>query len=242
MKTRTKLFFILLIASIIAVVLALPYIITVQGDVLKQAGVSIQLLVIIAIIQGAIFAAVAIILGLILAEKVGFKLPLLTAWLERKKIKYSKTLTLSIVLGIIVGVIILVLDRFVFLSIVSLNVAVWQGFLASFYGGIVEELIMRLFLVSLFAFIFMKIARKKAPGKIAVWASIVIVSVLFGLGHLPITAAVTSLTSFIIARAIVLNGIGGIVFGWLYWKRGLEAAIIAHFTADIVLHVVGNLI
>ena len=29
-----------------------------------------------------------------------------------------------------------------------------------------------------------------------------------------------------------------VVFGWLYWKRGLEMAIVAHFGADIVLHVI----
>jgi len=29
----------------------------------------------------------------------------------------------------------------------------------------------------------------------------------------------------------------GVVFGYLYWKRGLEAAMIAHGTADVVMHV-----
>jgi len=28
-----------------------------------------------------------------------------------------------------------------------------------------------------------------------------------------------------------------VVFGWLYQTRGLESAMIAHFSADIVLHV-----
>lgn len=27
------------------------------------------------------------------------------------------------------------------------------------------------------------------------------------------------------------------VFGWLYWKKGLESAMIAHFSADIIIHV-----
>ncbi|MCK7526806.1 MAG: hypothetical protein MZV64_59015 [Ignavibacteriales bacterium] len=45
------------------------------------------------------------------------------------------------------------------------------------------------------------------------------------------------LTPLVITRAIVLNGLAGIGFGWLYWKRGLEFAMIAHFSADIVLHV-----
>ena len=39
-------------------------------------------------------------------------------------------------------------------------------------------------------------------------------------------------------RAIVLNGVGGLVFGWLYWTFGLEAAMVSHFSADIVIHVI----
>jgi membrane protease YdiL (CAAX protease family) len=45
------------------------------------------------------------------------------------------------------------------------------------------------------------------------------------------------LTPALIARALILNGIPGIAFGWLYWRRGLEAAMVAHFSADLVLHV-----
>lgn len=67
------------------------------------------------------------------------------------------------------------------------------------------------------------------------WTAIVISTVLFGLGHLPVTAALTVITPLVVARAIVLNGIGGLVFGWLYWKKGLEYSIVAHFAADIVL-------
>ena len=69
------------------------------------------------------------------------------------------------------------------------------------------------------------------------WLVIVVASVLFGLGHLPTTAQLTTLTPLIIARAIVLNGVAGLAFGYLYWKRGLESAMLAHFSADILLHV-----
>jgi len=37
---------------------------------------------------------------------------------------------------------------------------------------------------------------------------------------------------------VVYNTIGGVVFGWLYWKHGLEHAMLAHFGADIIVHVV----
>jgi len=45
------------------------------------------------------------------------------------------------------------------------------------------------------------------------------------------------LTPLVILRTVVMNGLLGIVLGWLYWKRGLEAAMISHFSADIILHV-----
>jgi membrane protease YdiL (CAAX protease family) len=69
------------------------------------------------------------------------------------------------------------------------------------------------------------------------WIANILAAVLFGLGHLPATANILPLTPLVITRAILLNGVGGVIFGWLYWKRGLESAMIAHFSADIVLHV-----
>ncbi len=237
MKTRYKIFFTLFVATIIAVVLIIPYIYSAQGELLRKAGVTLPLLVLVSIIQGGIVFAITIFLGLILAEKTGFKLNLLTSWLEKKKIKYKGTFGLSVILGILVGLAIFIVDKFIFNQAVVLNTTWWQGLLASFYGGICEEIIMRLFLLSLFVFIMMKVTGKKQKNAAMVWIAIILVSIIFGLGHLPITAAVTAITPWIIFRAILLNGIGGVVFGWLYWKKGLESAVIAHFCADIVLHV-----
>jgi hypothetical protein len=46
------------------------------------------------------------------------------------------------------------------------------------------------------------------------------------------------LTPLIIVRAVVLNGLLGIGFGFLYFTRGLESAMLSHFSADLLLHVV----
>ena len=43
----------------------------------------------------------------------------------------------------------------------------------------------------------------------------------------------------LIVRAMTLNGMAGIGFGWLYWQYGLEAAMLSHFSADILLHGLG---
>jgi membrane protease YdiL (CAAX protease family) len=117
--------------------------------------------------------------------------------------------------------------------------AAWKGFLASFYGGIVEEILLRLFLMSLFAWLgsFISKTAEGKPTRTAFWIANILAAILFGLGHLPATAMLMPLTPFVIARAIVLNGLAGITFGYLYQSRGLESAMIAHFSADIVLHV-----
>ncbi|MDB4228189.1 CPBP family glutamic-type intramembrane protease [Flavobacteriaceae bacterium] len=31
------------------------------------------------------------------------------------------------------------------------------------------------------------------------------------------------------------NSVGGIIFGWIYWKKGLESAMIAHIFAHILM-------
>ena len=117
--------------------------------------------------------------------------------------------------------------------------AAWKGFLASFYGGIAEEIQLRLLVMSLFAWLgsFISKTSEGKPTSAIFWIANILAAILFGLGHLPATAALIPLTPLVITRAIVLNGLGGIAFGYLYWKRGLESAMIAHFSADIVLHV-----
>ncbi len=75
------------------------------------------------------------------------------------------------------------------------------------------------------------------------WIANIGAAVLFGLGHLPAVAALGwPMDPLVITRAVVLNGLAGVVFGWLYWRRGLESAMLAHFSADMVLHVIPALL
>jgi membrane protease YdiL (CAAX protease family) len=74
------------------------------------------------------------------------------------------------------------------------------------------------------------------------WIANIVAAVLFGLGHLPVTARLVPLTSVVVTRAIALNGIVGLVAGYLFWRRGIEMAIACHFSADIVLHVAAPLL
>lgn len=119
-----------------------------------------------------------------------------------------------------------------------LRIPLWKRLLAGVvYGGVTEELLTRLFLMSLLAW-GLGFAWK-APGGLpaagAFWGAIVIAALLFGALHLPATAAIAPLTPMLVLRALLLNGVAGVVFGFLFWRHGLEAAMLAHASAHLVL-------
>ncbi len=243
-----KLYFILLTASVLATIAVLPYIWSLFLSSTERPPIPLPILISAQIIQAILMFSIMIFVGLYLGKKVGLGAPVLESWIKAESIenKLKSILWISIILGVLVGISVFILDRFafaIFIEPVTASQAeppLWQRFLVSFYGGIGEEIAMRLFLMTLFVWISYKIKRTRAglPTNSGVWIAIIMVSVLFGLGHLPMTAMFQQITPLVVVRAIALNGIAGIVFGWLYWKKGLESAMISHFSTDIVLHVI----
>ncbi len=62
-----------------------------------------------------------------------------------------------------------------------------------------------------------------------------------GLRHLPATAVqVGELTADVVLFVVGANTAFGILFGYLFWRYGLEAAMIAHAFAHVVSHVAGS--
>ena len=104
------------------------------------------------------------------------------------------------------------------------------------YGGIIEEVMLRLFFLSLIAFVLHKIFCKKAeyPTAGILIAANVIAALLFAAGHLPTTAMLMGITPMILFRCFLLNGGFGLLFGWLYRKFGLRYAMIAHGGCHVV--------
>lgn len=113
---------------------------------------------------------------------------------------------------------------------------------ASFSAGIGEELLMRLFLVSFWAWLLNLIFRKFSKRNITDWAAVMIAAVLFGLSHMvgPLYASgsFSQIPVIFIIEMLVLNGFVGIFAGRQMIKYGFVAAIGVHFWADIVWHVI----
>jgi membrane protease YdiL (CAAX protease family) len=252
-----KVFFLLWIASILSIIAILPYSLSLQSGLLQNLELPMPLPIAITlqVLQSIVMFGILIFAGMFFARRVGLGTPILDAATRGERVadRVHAILPLSIILGIVGTLVILALEFFYFqpamlqelgetanvLNLQSSQPAAWKGLLASFYGGIAEEVLMRLFVMSLFVWLgrFISKTSEGKPTSTVIWIANILAAVLFGLGHLLATSLQVPLTSLVIARAAVLNGLLGIVFGWLYWKHGLEAAMVSHFSADIILHV-----
>lgn len=258
---QVKLFFILWAACILAVIAVLPFSLATQAATLdafkEQLTIPFWLLLVIQVGQSAVLFAIAAGAGLWLATRTGLGLPFVEGWLDGKPIweRLPRVAGLAAIIGVVGSLIVIALDVEVFAPAMEtllegtplaeqpevLQPAWWKGLLASFYGGISEEVLLRLFMLTLLAWLghFISQTEEGRPTVVVLWVANLLAAVLFGLGHLPATAqAGIPITPMIITRAVALNGVLALAFGWLYWTRGLESAIIAHFSADIVLHVI----
>ncbi len=103
-------------------------------------------------------------------------------------------------------------------------------------GGVIEEVMMRLFFMSLLVLIISRLFcknKKEIPAGIFAAANIVS-ALLFAAGHLPGTMAMTALTPILLFRCFLFNGGLGLCFGWLYRKYGIGYAMIAHGAAHLI--------
>lgn len=201
----------------------------IAGDI-NQLG-SKTALIILSAVQGSLLVAVCCFFGYILADKTGLWIPL---YIERDKL--FKTIALATSAGLVFS-----LDYWTFgacepliqSSITGAGLSAAGFGAAVLYGGIVEEILMKLFLMSLIAFILWKLffrntSKNKLPDKIFISANI-ISALLFAAGHLPATAAAFgALTPMLLARCFLLNGIFGLLFGRLYRRYGIWYAMAAH--------------
>ncbi len=216
-----------------------------------QAGLPVWVLLATSAAQTVVLATAAAAAGLWLGPPVDLGAPLLRAWLAGDPDAVPRLRALlpgALLTGALVGLAILGLDLAIFVPALpealrttgSARPAWWQGLLAALYGGTVEELLLRLGLMTLLVRAAAALTGNRPPAVGVYWAANAAASLAFGLLHLPATAALVPLSPLIVGRALALNGGAGLVFGWLYWRRGLEAAMAAHLAADIVLHAVAG--
>lgn len=103
------------------------------------------------------------------------------------------------------------------------------------YSGMTEELIYRLLVATAVGWVaYLALSRfTTEPRRLSQWVGVLVAALLFGLAHVGNLPDV----AHPVFRAVTVNGVPGLILGWLYWWRGLEIAIFTHMVAIAVLYV-----
>uniref|UniRef100_B8HL48 Abortive infection protein n=1 Tax=Cyanothece sp. (strain PCC 7425 / ATCC 29141) TaxID=395961 RepID=B8HL48_CYAP4 len=203
------------------------------------------------LIQPTVLLSIAVVLGVVLAPQVGLSAPIAEAIVARKSLRPAiRVQFLPGMIGGLVGAVLLAILQFAAKQTLPLNFIVKAEELSQgtpfltriLYGGITEELLLRWGMMSLFVWIGWKIFAK-AQGKPSAFCfigGIILSALLFGLGHLPLAFALaTPVTAAVIVYVIAANAVFGFIAGYLYWRQGLEAAMLAHVLVHVVRVAVG---
>ncbi len=205
-----------------------------QEQVYSQ-GVTKTMLGVVSAVQSAGYGIVLGALGILLGKQTGL-------WRDEKSLS-KKPLILSLCVSIVGGLAMILSDLFFFgnysqaiLDSYSVKPTIPYLIATVTYGAVIEEVMLRLFFMSLVAFILHKLFGKKKdkPTTAILILSNFIAAILFAAGHLPITLILLGNTPLIIFRCFLLNGGLALLFGYLYRKYGLRYAMLAHGGCHIV--------
>jgi hypothetical protein len=193
------------------------------------------------LINPLLLMIIGVLIGTALHEKVKLQIPTIKSLLNisPQSISFTEQLKSGITIGIISGIVITSIAAFFQSFLPAEFIALGSKMSITpaarlLYGGITEELLLRYGFMTLVVWIVFKISNQLTNA--TYFIGILLSSLFFALGHLPVVyGSVEHPSAMLIAYIITGNASAGLLFGWLYWKKGLEAAMIAHMFAHITM-------
>jgi hypothetical protein len=252
MRFNTRLFFILWIAGVVGVA---SFLLVDLNAMLKSvpfpAGTEVPdftfTLKLLSLIQPSVLLAIAVFVGVRLAPKVGLSSPFAEAIANNGD---KKTALISQILpgiaGGFIGGAALILAGFAARQFLATEITERMSQFGQFlplptrllYGGVVEELLLRWGVMTFLVWALLRVFQKgKAEPNASVFVfAILFSSLLFAIGHLPIAYLLVPERTLALTMFVIIgNSLFGLVAGFLYWKKGLESAMIAHAITHLVL-------
>lgn len=205
----------------------------------------------LSLIQPAVLVAVAVLVGVALAHKVGLSSPAAEAAASGRRVApaLKPQIVPGLVGGLAGGVAVVVAALLVkpFLSPETVTRISAFGKLVPLptrllYGGITEELLLRWGLMTLLVWASWRLLQRREGGPKPAYfvGAILVSSLVFGVGHLPVAFMILpEVTAALTLYVIVANSVFGLIAGYLYWKKGLESAMLAHMLAHVCMHAAG---
>lgn len=206
----------------------------IRQEILAQ-GMNDTMLGLVSAVQSAGYGLVLGAAGIWLGKKVGL-------WKDERHIT-KKPLLAALIISVIGGLGLIFPDLLLFgkyeqalLDVYAAKPTIPYLLATVTYGAVIEEIMLRLFMMSLVAFALHLLFERKREGasRLVLAAANVVSALLFAAGHLPATEMLFGLTPILVFRCFLLNGVFGLAFGWLYRRFGLRYAMIAHGGCHVV--------
>jgi Type II CAAX prenyl endopeptidase Rce1-like len=235
--------------SMLGTMLAMPFLFTLLDTLNMSNRPPLPMLVVVSVLQTGVLAFLLSWAGTAAGRKLQIGSPFIENWLARKPIEIPKSMALALLLGAASGIVVIATDALFAPYMPALidrappQPSPLQGLLASAYGGISEEVQMRLGATTLFAWLVAHLFGFQDRGRtLSLSLGVLFGALVFGAGHLPLAFSIWPPSAVVVTRILLLNAIVGLIAGYMYIHRGLEHAVVLHFTADIVLYVIRPLL
>jgi len=231
---------------------AMPGVVVISLTVIPQVlatvphRVPLGLAVAASMLQSGVLVALAVWAGVALSPSLGLGAPVFEAALSGTGAwpALRPQLIPAAIVGLLAGGMLVLLGRIAPTELLALGQTYDIPLAAKLlYGGVTEEMLMRWGLMTALVWLPWSFIQKRRglPRPAYVIGAIFIAALLFGAFHLPAAAAMgASLTAPVVTYVIVGNTVPAVLFGFLYWRNGLEAAILAHALAHAAAVLVGS--
>jgi membrane protease YdiL (CAAX protease family) len=192
------------------------------------------------LVQSALLLALAVWAGVRLAPSVGLRAPAFEAAATGRPIgpAIRPQLLPGLIAGVMGGILMFAAFRYAPIAVAELQDRFAIPIVARvLYGGITEELLLRWGLMTALVWLAWRFSQQR-PGPVRpgfAWLGIAASALIFAAGHLPAASVLLgALDGPVVAFVMSANTAFGLLFGYLYWRHGLESAIIAHALTHVV--------
>jgi len=215
-------------------------------DAAVEAGLSTGEMAVLTVISVHVALAATVAIGLYCAPRIGFQSIVLN------RVSHGKPLFASLKphaipalgIGAVLGIYLLGIELVTPILLEDIGaerdqtIAFFLNRLpgAVIMGGITEELLFRWGLMSLVIFALWKAAGRELaqPQGWLVWTGIIVAALIFGISHLPAVFTLYGSSPDIVLFTLFGNAAPAVVFGWIFWRYSIEAAMITHGFAHFV--------
>lgn len=193
------------------------------------------------LINPTLLLLLSVVIGTRTYKKAGLSVPLISSIIDKNHPQkvFLGQLKPGTILGIITGLLLVLISEmfqkwFPEIFIMTGENIDLTPLARILYGGITEEILIRFGLMTLLVWIINRLSGSLANG--VYFAGILLASFLFAIGHFPVVfTSIANPPAVLLTYVFLGNTVAGVFYGWLYWRKGLEAAFIAHIVTHLVM-------